>query len=172
MNLGIRLARPPPPGLAPASCSAASSLSQPFRCASRPKTANCFFNSLPVCFSPLVSGALGEAPRQLPAHRRISTAYTSSESTHDPIGAACPRCGPLIAVEGQHRRGARPSHLHHCRFACQGEIVTVAGFGKFAARPRTARQGRNSRTGKPVAVRDTRLPSFRAAKVVRDPFYP
>jgi len=29
----------------------------------------------------------------------------------------------------------------------EGETVTVAGFGKFAARTRAARQGRNPRTG-------------------------
>jgi len=33
-----------------------------------------------------------------------------------------------------------------------GEDVTVAGFGRFSSKTRTARQGRNPRTGEPVAI--------------------
>ena len=50
----------------------------------------------------------------------------------------------------------------------QGETVTVAGFAKFAARNREDRQGRNPRTSEPVAVPAPRVPSFKAAKVLRD----
>ena len=48
----------------------------------------------------------------------------------------------------------------------EGETVTVVGLGKFAARTRAARQGRNSRTGEPVAVAvpAARVPTFKAAK--------
>ena len=52
------------------------------------------------------------------------------------------------------------------------ETVTVAGFGKFAARTRAARPGRNPRTGEPVAVPAARVPSFKAAKALRDALNP
>ena len=54
----------------------------------------------------------------------------------------------------------------------EGETVTVAEFGKIAARTRAARQGRNPRTGAPVAVPATRLPSFKAAKTLREALNP
>ena len=54
----------------------------------------------------------------------------------------------------------------------QGETVTVAGFGKFAARTRAARQGRNPRIGEPIAVPAARVPSFKAAKILRDALNP
>ena len=54
----------------------------------------------------------------------------------------------------------------------EGETVTIAGFGKFAARTRAARQGRNSRTGEPVDISAARVPSFKAAKALRDALNP
>ena len=54
----------------------------------------------------------------------------------------------------------------------EGETVTVAGFGKFAPRNRAARQGRNPRTGEPVAVPAARVPTFKAAKALRDALNP
>ena len=48
------------------------------------------------------------------------------------------------------------------------EAVSIAGFGKFDTRNRPARQGRNPRTGEPVAVPAARLPSFEAGKTLRD----
>ena len=54
----------------------------------------------------------------------------------------------------------------------EGETVTVAGFGKFAARTRAARQGRNPGTGEPVDVPAPRVPFFKAAKALRDALNP
>ncbi len=54
----------------------------------------------------------------------------------------------------------------------EGETVTVAGFGKFEARNRAARQGRNPRTGEPVDVPAAQVPSFKAAKALRDALNP
>ena len=54
----------------------------------------------------------------------------------------------------------------------QGQTVTVAGLGKLAVRSRAARQGRNPRTGEPVDVPAARVPSFKAAKALRDAFNP
>jgi len=48
------------------------------------------------------------------------------------------------------------------------EPVAIAGFGKFVVRGRAARQGRNPRTGEPVAVLASKVPSFTPAKALRD----
>ena len=52
------------------------------------------------------------------------------------------------------------------------ETVTIAGFGKFTARTRAARPGRNPRTGEPVDIPAARVPSFKAAKALRDALNP
>ena len=49
------------------------------------------------------------------------------------------------------------------------EPVAIAGFGKFAVRGRAARQGRNPRTGKPVAVPASKVPSSKPAQALPDP---
>ena len=54
----------------------------------------------------------------------------------------------------------------------EGETVTIAGFGKFAARTRAAGQGRNPRTGEPVDISAARVSSFKAAKALRDALNP
>ena len=48
------------------------------------------------------------------------------------------------------------------------EPVAIAGFGKFDIRGRAARRGRNPKTGEPVAIAASRVPSFKAAKALRD----
>ena len=50
------------------------------------------------------------------------------------------------------------------------EPVAIAGFGTFATRSRAARRGRNPRTGEPVAVPASTVPSFKAAKARREAF--
>ena len=47
------------------------------------------------------------------------------------------------------------------------ESVAIAGFGKFAVRNRSAHQGRNLRTGQPVAVPASKVQSFKPAKALR-----
>ena len=55
----------------------------------------------------------------------------------------------------------------------EDETVTIAGFGKFTARTRAARPGRNPRTGEPVDnIPAARVPSFKAAKALRDALNP
>ena len=46
--------------------------------------------------------------------------------------------------------------------------VAIAGFGKFAVSSRAARAGRNPRTGAPVALAASKMPSFKPAKALRD----
>ena len=50
----------------------------------------------------------------------------------------------------------------------RGEDVTVAGFGKFSRKSRPAREGRNPRTGEPVAIGPSNSVSFRAGKALKD----
>ena len=48
------------------------------------------------------------------------------------------------------------------------EAVRIADFGTFATRRRSARAGRNPRTGERVAIAASRAPSFKAGKALRD----
>ena len=50
----------------------------------------------------------------------------------------------------------------------RGESVNIAGFGTFTVKHRAARQGRNPRTGEPVAIAASNVPSFKAGKGLRD----
>ena len=49
-----------------------------------------------------------------------------------------------------------------------GDKVTLRGFGTFATKSREPRTVRNPRTGESVAVADSRTPSFKAGKPLRD----
>ncbi len=48
------------------------------------------------------------------------------------------------------------------------EMVTLVGFGTFYAGKRTARTGRNPRTGAEVSIPAARVPKFRAGKALKD----
>ena len=48
------------------------------------------------------------------------------------------------------------------------ETVRLAGFGTFSTRRRSARTGRNPRTGEPVEIAASKSPSFKAGKRLRD----
>ncbi|MFT4295080.1 MAG: HU family DNA-binding protein [Micropruina sp.] len=48
-----------------------------------------------------------------------------------------------------------------------GEPVNLAGFGVFEARRRSARTGRDPRSGEPIAIAERRTPGFRAAAAFR-----
>lgn len=50
----------------------------------------------------------------------------------------------------------------------KGEIVTLVGFGSFYVGKRTARQGRNPRTGTPIRIKAAKVPKFRAGKELKD----
>ena len=50
----------------------------------------------------------------------------------------------------------------------RNEPVAIAGFGKFTARSRAARRGRNPRTGEPLAVAASKVLSFKASTAHRD----
>ncbi|WJF91407.1 HU family DNA-binding protein [Paraburkholderia bonniea] len=50
----------------------------------------------------------------------------------------------------------------------KGGSVTVVGFGTFAVSKRTARIGRNPRTGAEVKINAAAVPKFRAGKALKD----
>ena len=49
-----------------------------------------------------------------------------------------------------------------------GDAVTIVGFGSFAVKARTARTGRNPRTGESIQIAAARLPGFKAGKALKD----
>jgi DNA-binding protein HU-beta len=46
--------------------------------------------------------------------------------------------------------------------------VTIAGFGKFETRRRSAREGRNPATGATIQIAAKKVAAFKAAKGLRD----
>ena len=51
--------------------------------------------------------------------------------------------------------------------AADGEGIKIAGFGTFSTKSRSARQGRNPRTGETIAIAASTAPSFKAGKTLR-----
>ena len=49
-----------------------------------------------------------------------------------------------------------------------GDKVAIAGFGIFEVRERSARIGRNPRTGEAVEVPASKAPAFKAGKAFKD----
>ena len=50
----------------------------------------------------------------------------------------------------------------------QGEEVKISGFGNFQVRTRSARPGRNPRTGEPVPIEARRVVTFHASPKLRE----
>jgi len=50
----------------------------------------------------------------------------------------------------------------------KGDQVTLVGFGTFLVRKREARTGRNPRTGEPLEIAASNVPSFKAGKALKD----
>lgn len=50
----------------------------------------------------------------------------------------------------------------------KGELVTLVGFGTFYVGDRTARNGRNPRTGATIKINAAKVPKFRAGKALKD----
>jgi len=48
------------------------------------------------------------------------------------------------------------------------ETVTLTGFGTFAVRKRSARQGRNPQTGEVLKIKASKNPGFKAGKALKD----
>lgn len=50
----------------------------------------------------------------------------------------------------------------------KGDKVTLVGFGTFSVAKRSARTGRNPRTGKPIKIAAKKVPKFTAGKVLKE----
>ncbi|QFI36599.1 HU family DNA-binding protein [Moritella marina ATCC 15381] len=48
------------------------------------------------------------------------------------------------------------------------ESVTLVGFGTFSVRDRAARTGRNPQTGEEIQIAASKLPVFKAGKLLKD----
>jgi len=49
----------------------------------------------------------------------------------------------------------------------KGEAVSLIGFGKFEVKTRSARNGRNPRTGAPIKIAAARVPKFSPGALLR-----
>ena len=49
----------------------------------------------------------------------------------------------------------------------KGRRVTISGFGTFAVSKRAARNGRNPRTGKEIAIPSTKVPRFKPSRALK-----
>lgn len=49
-----------------------------------------------------------------------------------------------------------------------GDKVQLIGFGNFEVREREARKGRNPQTGEEIEIAASKVPAFKAGKVLRD----
>ena len=51
--------------------------------------------------------------------------------------------------------------------AKEGKVI-IPGFGSFEVRNKTAREGRNPRTGEVVKIKAAKTPAFKAGKALKD----
>jgi DNA-binding protein HU-beta len=49
-----------------------------------------------------------------------------------------------------------------------GDKVQIIGFGTFEAKKRSAHEGVNPRTGQPINIAETVVPTFKAGKAFKD----
>ena len=49
-----------------------------------------------------------------------------------------------------------------------GDTVTLVGFGTFQVKQRSAREGRNPKTGQAISIAAANVPSFKAGKGLKD----
>jgi DNA-binding protein HU-beta len=49
-----------------------------------------------------------------------------------------------------------------------GDSISLIGFGTFKVTERAARDGRNPATGKPMKIKASKSPSFKAGKSLKD----
>ncbi|MDO4426619.1 MAG: HU family DNA-binding protein [Moraxella sp.] len=50
----------------------------------------------------------------------------------------------------------------------RGDDVVLVGFGTFSVKERAARTGRNPKTGEPLKIAASKVPSFKAGKGLKD----
>lgn len=50
----------------------------------------------------------------------------------------------------------------------KGDSISLVGFGTFSVKARAARTGRNPKTGEPLQIKASKVPSFKAGKGLKD----
>jgi DNA-binding protein HU-beta len=50
----------------------------------------------------------------------------------------------------------------------EGDQISMVGFGTFMVRERSARSGRNPRTGETINIKASKVPWFKPGKALRD----
>ena len=50
----------------------------------------------------------------------------------------------------------------------RGDDVVLVGFGTFGVKERAARMGRNPKTGEAIQIAASKVPSFKAGKVLKE----
>ena len=50
----------------------------------------------------------------------------------------------------------------------KNDNVTLVGFGTFQVKDRSAREGRNPKTGETIQIKACQVPSFKAGKALKD----
>ena len=50
----------------------------------------------------------------------------------------------------------------------KNDNVTLVGFGTFQVKDRSAREGRNPKTGETIQIKASKVPSFKAGKGLKD----
>ena len=55
-----------------------------------------------------------------------------------------------------------------CDKMVEGEDVSIPGFGKFVVTERAARTGRNPQTGEEIEIPASKVPKFKASKLVKE----
>ena len=51
---------------------------------------------------------------------------------------------------------------------CEGETIQLVGFGSFEVKKREARVGRNPKTKETIEIPATKVPVFKAGKLLKD----
>ena len=50
----------------------------------------------------------------------------------------------------------------------KNDNVTLVGFGTFQVKDRSAREGRNPKTGETIQIKASKVPSFKASKTLKE----
>lgn len=50
----------------------------------------------------------------------------------------------------------------------KGDNVAITGFGSFLVRARAARSGRNPQTGASIQIKASKIPAFKAGKLLKE----
>jgi DNA-binding protein HU-beta len=110
------------------------------------------------------SGA-GSAVRIVRPERRRTPSEDASVNKNDLIDAIA-RHADISKAAAQRALDATVNSIKGS--LKKGDVVTLVGFGSFYVGRRTARAGRNPRTGDAIRIDAAKVPKFRAGKALKD----